>query len=111
MNRRGVLGGIAGALATPFFSRLGLVTATTVSPKVGLEFAEDGLPYRASSDRQSAYYWDSPANLIVLLSFNGRNATGMNCWEWDRREGWILCDDDHGLPLPRRYGVVKVRLP
>jgi hypothetical protein len=93
----------------------------TLSPGALLEFDPDGIPYRASIDETSPYYWYDPD---VRITVDGKLPSA--CTGWNRREGYVECDEvepggewasepgkGFGIPIipkreVRRYGKIEV---
>jgi hypothetical protein len=91
------------------------------TPGSALEFDTEGLPYKASTDPDSPWYWP---NSDVTVTVDGKKPAG--CTGYDRRAGYVECMEvegdrwwledgwpeikmgEHG-PIPvRRYGTIAV---
>lgn len=72
-----------------------------------LEYDAAGIPWRASTNRGSPY-WFQPDGVIVMVTLDGELAGRVT--EFDRRAGWVRECSDEGRPLPQRTGRVEVRL-
>lgn len=74
-----------------------------------LELDDRGLPFRASTNRLSPYYFPATG---MLLRFNGRAFADGKVIAYDRREGWIRVRPWEGGEPYYLQGQVEVfRMP